>query len=117
MHTSESGQPQALQSLKSVAYTVYICQLLIFLLAGIPLLAGIMLNFLHRREVKGTWLESHFNWQITNAWVTLAGFALAGLTLGSGIGFFILLTTILWLLYRITVGWYALSDGKAVKEP
>lgn len=114
---SSNSEPQALQSLKAVAYTVYVCQLLIFLLAGIPLLAGIVLNFLYRREVQGTWLQSHFDWQITTAWTTLAGLALAGLTLASGIGLFILLSTLLWLLYRISLGCYALTDNKPIRNP
>jgi uncharacterized membrane protein len=59
-------------------------------------------------------LASHFNWQIQTTWVTLAGFALAGLTFGMGVGIFILLITVLWLVYRITIGWYALNDGKPV---
>ena len=112
-----NNQPDAekLQILKRKATTVYLCQLLSFAFAGLPLLIGVFINFMNRDDVQGTWLESHFNWQIQTAWVTLAGFALAGLTFEMGIGLFILLPTILLLVYRIVIGWNALNAGRAVK--
>lgn len=104
-----------LQHLKKLAATVYLCQLLTFTLAGLPLLLGVVLNLLYRNEVKGSWVESHFNWQIKTSWVVLAGFALSGLTFSIGIGFFVLLVTVIWMVYRITIGWYALIDTKAIE--
>jgi uncharacterized membrane protein len=106
---------EKLKSLKKVAAIVYLCQVLAFALAGLPLLVGVTINFIKRNEVQGTWLESHFNWQIQTVWITLAGFALAGLTFGIGIGFFILLPTIVLLVYRIAIGWSALNADKPVK--
>jgi uncharacterized membrane protein len=104
-----------LESLKKMTTMVYLCQVLAFALAGLPLLVGVTINFIKRNEVRGTWLESHFNWQIKTVWITLAGFALAGLTFGIGIGFFILLPTIVLLVYRIAIGWSALNADKPVK--
>ena len=108
--------PEELQALKRLAATVYLCQLLTFMAAGLPLLIGVALNFFKRDDVQGTWLESHFNWQIKTAWVVLAGFALSGLTLEIGFGFIILLVTVVWMIYRITIGWYALTDGNPIKN-
>jgi uncharacterized membrane protein len=107
---------EKLQNLKRLATTVYLCQLLSFTLLGVPLLVGVVINFLNRNAVQGTWLESHFNWQIQTAWVTLAGFAVAGLTLEMGIGVYILLPTILLLVYRIVIGWNALNAEREVKS-
>ena len=112
--STEQIETEKLQTLKRLAATVYLCQLLTFMLAGLPLLAGVAINFYKRDEVQGTWLESHFNWQIKTAWISLAGFAIAGLTLEFGIGFAVLLVTVVWLIYRITIGWYALNDDKAI---
>ncbi len=109
--TIEPKTTEELQSLKRLAATVYLCQILTFMLAGLPLLIGVAINFFKRNDVQGTWLESHFDWQIKTTWVVLAGFALAGLTLELGVGIFVLLATILWMIYRIAVGWYALTDG------
>ncbi|MDD4914158.1 MAG: hypothetical protein PHW13_03855 [Methylococcales bacterium] len=112
---SNERTPEELQSLKRLTATVYLCQLLTFMLAGLPLLAGVALNFLKHDAVKGTWLESHFDWQIKTAWVVLAGFAISGLTFTMGIGIFVLLITVVWMIYRITIGWHALIDGNPIK--
>ncbi|MGZ8163594.1 MAG: DUF4870 family protein [Methylobacter sp.] len=114
--STEQKEIEKLQTLKKLAATVYLCQALTFMFAGLPLLVGVAINFFKRNEVQGTWLESHFNWQIQTTWITLAGFALSGITFGMGIGIFILITTLVWLVYRITIGWYALNDDKPVNN-
>jgi uncharacterized membrane protein len=106
---------EKLQSLKKLATTVYLCQVLAFGFAGLPLLVGVFINFMNRDEVKGTWLESHFNWQINTVWMALAGFALGGLTFEMGIGLFILIPTVILMVYRIVIGWNALNSDKPVK--
>lgn len=105
-----------LKSLKQLTAAVYLCQVLAFALAGLPLLVGVVINFLKRKEVEGTWLESHFNWQIKTVWITLAGFSIAGLTFGIGLGIFILIPTVVLLVYRIVVGWNALNSDKPVNN-
>lgn len=107
---------EELESLKRLTAIVYLCQILTFALAGLPLLIGVAINFINRNAVAGTWLESHFNWQINTAWVALAGFALSGLTFGIGIGFFILIPTVLLLVYRIVIGWTTLTADKPIGE-
>jgi uncharacterized membrane protein len=107
-----------LDVLKKLTTTVYICQVLTFALAGLPLLVGVAINFYNRNAVQGTWLQSHFDWQIKTVWITLAGFALAGFSFGLNleIGLLILLPTLLLLVYRITVGWIRLSSNKPIKD-
>jgi uncharacterized membrane protein len=107
-----------LETLKNLAVTVYICQILAFALAGFPLLVGVAINFYNRNAVQGTWLESHFNWQIKTVWITLAGFALAGFlfTMSLEIGLFILLPTLILLVYRIVIGWTTLAADQPIKN-
>ena len=38
---------------------------------GLPSLIAVFLNYLKRSDVNGTWLESHFRWQIRTFWFTL----------------------------------------------
>ena len=118
MNDESSDQKKAdkLKSLKQITAIVYLCQVLAFALAGLPLLVGVAINFLKRKEVEGTWLESHFNWQIKTVWMTLAGFALAGLTFEIGLGIFILIPTVMLLVYRIVVGWNALNSDEPVND-
>ncbi len=107
---------EKLVSLKKLTATVYLCQVLTFFLAGLPLLIGFGINFLNKDDVAGTWLESHFEWQVKTTWLALAGFALAGLTFEIGVGAFILITTVTLMVYRIVVGWNTLNANKSIKE-
>ena len=112
--TIEHLEEDKLSASKKLAATVYLCQALTFMLAGLPLLIGVAINFIWRKDVEGTWLASHFNWQIQTTWVALAGFAIAGLTFEIGIGLFVLIITVIWMVYRIVLGWNALNDDKEV---
>lgn len=107
---------EKLPSLKKLAAAVYLCQVLAFALAGLPLLVGVVINFMKKDEVKGTFLESHFDWQIKTVWIALAGLALSGLTFELGIGLFIMIATLILLVYRIVVGWNALTSDQPVND-
>src|SRR5688500_20079630 len=45
-------------------------------LTGWPSIIAIILNYVKREDVRGTWLESHFRWQIRTFWFGLAWVAL-----------------------------------------
>ena len=111
---NEVNEEDALAPSKKIVATVYLCQALTFMFAGLPLIVGVVLNFIGRKHAEGSWLASHFEWQIKTTWITLAGFALSGATFYTGLGIFVLLITVLWLVYRISIGWYALNDNKAI---
>jgi len=120
MNTSvtETKDIDNLEKLKNITVIIYICQILTFAFAGLPLLIGVAMNFYNRNAVQGTWLESHFNWQIKTVWTTLAGFALAGLmfTFSMEIGLFILIPTLILLVYRIAIGWTTLAANQPIKN-
>jgi uncharacterized membrane protein len=114
--TDENNKDLAV--LKKLTATVYLCQLLTFALAGVPLLVGVGINFIYRNNVADTWLESHFNWQIKTAWTTLAGLALAGLVLmiDMQLSLIVLIPTLLLLVYRIVIGWTTFTADKPIKD-
>ena len=91
-------------------------------LFGWPSIIAVILNYVKRSEARGTWLESHFTWQIRTFWFALlwalivaaVGAVLAIVLVGFAIwsvGFFALG---LWAIYRIARGWLALRDRRAV---
>ncbi|MCC6992176.1 MAG: hypothetical protein IT181_24435 [Acidobacteria bacterium] len=91
-------------------------------LFGWPSIIAVIINYVKRDEARGTWLESHFTWQIRTFWFALAwalgigavGLVLAIVLVGFAIwivGFFALG---LWAIYRIVRGWMALRDRRAV---
>jgi len=87
-------------------------------LIGWPSLIALILTYLKRSEVRGTWLESHFRWQLRTfwfgvLWVTLCG-AFIVLTLGIGlvVAWLPLGIVALWFIYRVLRGWRALRRGR-----
>ena len=85
---------------------------------GLPSLCAVLLNYLKRGDVKGTWLESHFRWQIRTFWFTLAWLFVYGLLIITIIGIplaWILIAVLgLWVGYRVIRGWSALFGLRAM---
>jgi uncharacterized membrane protein len=89
-------------------------------LFGWPSIIAVIINYVKRGEAKGTWLESHFAWQIRTFWYALLWAVVVGLVSGVllyviiGIGTWIvgMFVLAIWAIYRITRGWLALKDGK-----
>ncbi|WP_461517274.1 DUF4870 family protein [Porticoccus sp.] len=105
--------PVADKKLKDLAQLVYILQAL-SLLVGLTSVAAVIVNYLKRDEVRGTYLESHFNWQIKTFWWMLAGLVIGSLLTVVLIGFLVLLVVWIWYIYRIVKGWLALNDSRGL---
>lgn len=110
---SDQNKPQGADSARNLAIIVYILQGLAFFLGGITALAGVIINYVKMDEVRGTWIEPHFRWQIRTFWIGLLWLVIGTLTLMVIIGWFILLGMAIWVIYRIVKGALALNDGKA----
>jgi uncharacterized membrane protein len=91
---------------------------------GLPSVIAVIMNYLRRNEARGTFLESHFSWQIRTFWFALLWVGATiiislPLMLALGFGFITLaigmLATGVWVIYRIARGWLALRDGKAIE--
>ena len=112
----EEGQGRSspvdpLKQSKTVTMIVYALQAGSFLL-GVTSIAAIIINYLKQEEVQGTWLASHFRWQIRTFWFGLLWGAVGALTVLIGIGFVLLAFDLVWIIYRIVKGWLRLSEGK-----
>jgi len=85
-------------------------------LTGWPSLIAVILNYVKRADVHGTWLESHFRWQIRTFWFGLLwavfGFLFMITIIGWFVGMFILMVDGTWIIYRVVKGWLRLNDGK-----
>ena len=90
---------------------------------GIPSIVAVVMNYVRRDEARGTWLESHFSWQLRTFWFAALAFVLIGLfslplvlLLGLGILTWMLGAFVvgIWIIYRVARGWLRLKDGKAV---
>ena len=55
-------------------------------LFGWPSIIAVIINYVKRSDVRGTWLESHFDWQIRTFWFTALWLVLSGLLMLTIIG-------------------------------
>lgn len=101
------------ESLKTITQVVYGLQAASFLI-GISFLIAVIINYVKRDAVRGSWLESHFRWQIRTFWFALLWFVVGFLTAVIGIGYLILLANTIWIIYRIVRGWLRLLDDRGM---
>ena len=90
---------------------------------GLPSIVAVVMNYIRRHEARGTWLESHFSWQIRTFWIAfeiIVAAAMMSLPLLLFFGLGILTYHIaaglagIWVVYRVAKGWLNLRDDKPV---
>jgi uncharacterized membrane protein len=108
---NEAMPNEKLASLKTLSTVIYALYAL-SLFNGITAIVAIVLNYIKREEAQGTWLESHFTWQIRTFWWSVLWCVLGGITWIILIGWVILGVAFVWFIYRIAKGWLNLNDNK-----
>ena len=83
-------------------------------LAGVTMIGGVVVAYLKRDDAAGTWLESHYRWQIRTFWWFLLWGAIGAITMLILVGFAVLFAAAVWFIYRVARGWLALREGKPV---
>jgi uncharacterized membrane protein len=128
MNTNQSSGPlfnwtQAIYALHALSLLIGIlgaATIVGAFLIGWPSLIAVILNYVKRSEARGTWLESHFRWQIRTFWYGLLWVSLCIIfvVMTLGIGLLIVWVPIgivsLWFVYRIARGWLALREGRVM---
>jgi uncharacterized membrane protein len=88
---------------------------------GLPSLIAIIMDYVRRSEARGTWLETHFRWQIRTfwyalLWVVVIAIVAAPLVLLLGLGLLLGLIGFglvgIWVIYRIARGWLTLREAR-----
>ena len=83
---------------------------------GVPSIIAVVINYIKRGEARGTFLESHFRWQIRTFWFALLWFVIAAMLFVTFVGIPLAIAVLfadgVWAIYRIARGWLALRDGK-----
>ena len=120
-------EPDAsLVTMTHVAYALHAAAILIGLSSaafivtafvfGLPSIIAVILNYRYRNAARGTFLESHFRWQIRSFWFALLwiviALALALTFIGIPVAWVIAVGTGLWLVYRIARGWLLLKERR-----
>lgn len=113
---SSPGSAEQLASLKTlstVTYGLYALSLFV----GVSAIVAIVLNYIKLDDARGTWLESHFRWQIRTFWWALLWAILGLITWVILIGWVVWGVAFVWFIYRIAKGWLNLNDNKPMPLP
>jgi uncharacterized membrane protein len=90
-------------------------------IGGLPSIVAVILNYMMRGAARGTWIDSHYRWQIRTFWFAvlwaLIGWVLVFTLIGAVVGVPILIALTLWLLYRIGRGWLRLRARRPMSTP
>jgi uncharacterized membrane protein len=89
---------------------------------GLPSIAAVLINYARRAEARGTWLESHFRWQIRTFWFALLWIAITLLVSAPFVLFLVGIFMALfgfgivgiWIIYRVARGWLLLNEQRPV---
>lgn len=89
---------------------------------GIPSIIAVVMNYIRRSDARGTYLDSHFSWQLRTFW-----FALLWVTLALVLSIPLMIVLIgfatfwigvvvigIWVIYRVARGWLRLKEGQPI---
>ncbi len=91
-------------------------------LFGLPSIVAVIMNYARRAEAHGSWLESHFDWQIHTFWYALLWIVVT-LLIGAPltlifIGVYLVIAGFaivgIWVAYRVARGWLALRERRSM---
>ena len=125
----QQGATEPLPSVITVANVVYALHTLAIIVGvagaativasfvgSVPSIIAVILNYVKRGDARGTWVESHYRWQIRTFWFALLWFVIGWVLIftivGAIVGVPVLAALTLWLIYRIARGWLRLRDRR-----
>ena len=100
------------KTLTWIAYGLYAASFLV----GITSIVAIILNYVKRGDMAGTFLESHFNWQIRTFWISLIVAIIGVVLMLVLIGWLVLVADMVWVIYRLVIGAVKLNENQPIVE-
>jgi uncharacterized membrane protein len=83
---------------------------------GLPSIIAVIMNYARRSATRGTYLESHFRWQIRTFWYALLWAVVCGLVMLTIVGIPLAILGLaalgVWIAYRVIRGWVSLRDHR-----
>lgn len=95
-----------------VTYILYV----LGFFTGVSTIVGVVIAYVKRGEVAGTWRESHYTWLIRTFWIGLAAGVVAMITLIIGIGFLVMIAIAVWFIVRLVKGWSAYAKEQPIDD-
>ncbi len=126
IEVSNDGAPASLVTIAQVIYGLHALSIFIGLTSaitiigafvfGFPSIIAVVLNYVYQHGTRGTYLESHFRWQIRTFWFAalwiVIGVMLFVTLIGIPIAWIICIAAGVWVIYRVARGWLTLQDRK-----
>jgi uncharacterized membrane protein len=85
-------------------------------IGGLPSIVAVIMNYARRSATRGTYLESHFRWQIRTFWYAVLWAVVCALVMLTFIGIPLAMLGLvalgIWIAYRVIRGWLALRDRR-----
>jgi uncharacterized membrane protein len=85
---------------------------------GWPSIIAVIINYVTRDQVRGTWLATHWRWQLRSFWFAALWLLVAGLLaitlIGIPAAIMVIVGTGLWVLYRVIRGWMFLKERRGM---
>ena len=108
----------ALSALSGILTSASIVGAFVF---GWPSVIAVIINYVTRNQVRNTWLDSHWRWQLRSFWYAALWLLVAGVLAATLIGlpaaFVVILITGVWVLYRVIRGWMGLLNRAVMPLP
>ena len=108
----------ALSALSGILSSASIIGAFVF---GWPSIIAVIINYATRGNVRGTWLDTHWRWQLRTFWYAALWLLVAGLLtitlIGIPAAILVIVITGLWVLYRVIRGWSALLSRNPMPVP
>ncbi len=111
VQVANGTDPEKIKSLKTVTTVIYALNAL-SLFVGISSIVAIIMNYVKLSDTRGTWLESHFRWQIRTFWYGILWAVVSFVLMFVMVGYVLLVVVGIWYIYRIVKGWLRLADNK-----
>ncbi len=109
----DAGETKRLVRLATVVYALQAVSVVFpVFLAG--LVVAVIIDYVKLPDAAGSWIESHFRWQIRTFWVAMGLLVLGVETYLFIIGYLVLFGTYVWAIYRVVKGWLYLNDRRAL---
>jgi len=130
IEASGDGTPGSLITTAQIIYGLHALSILIGLTSavtivgafvfGIPSIIAVIMNYAYRDSARGTFLESHFRWQIRTFWFAALWIMIGAMLfvtlfivlIGIPMAWMIWIAAGLWVIYRVARGWLTLQDRK-----
>ena len=126
IEVSNDGAPASLVTIAQVIYGLHALSIFIGLTSaitivgafvfGFPSIIAVILNYIYQHGTRGTYLESHFRWQIRTFWFAalwiVIGVMLFVTLIGIPLAWIMCIAAGVWVIYRVARGWLTLQDRK-----